>query len=84
MMFMLLLDCDGAGFDENPAPETARILREVADALDGGGTSTDTHPLPSAIAAQLRPLRDRNGEDVGQAAYWRYSDVRVPEGVEVP
>ncbi len=59
LQFRLTITCENAAFEEESSPETeiARILRNLADYLDGCG-SLDT----------CTTLRDINGNDVGYAA----------------
>lgn len=50
MKFRLEIECDNAAFDENPAPEIARILRHVAERVDG-----------ALVCPTMRGARDVNG-----------------------
>ena len=51
MQFTLRIKSDNAAFEEEPITELARILRELADDLEGGN-------FPSSV-------RDYNGNKVG-------------------
>jgi len=62
--FKLFIDCGNAAFceDDYPtessaAPELARILREVADRIEGGD-----------MFGMYRTIHDMNGNDVGRFA----------------
>lgn len=55
MEFKLAINCDNPAFD-NASSEVARILRELADRIDG-------HPHFSAGHSQ--PVMDANGNEVG-------------------
>lgn len=58
MKFKVVIDVENAAFeDENMGTELARILREVADTVDG--TSGETESIWGT-------LRDVNGNKVGQ------------------
>ena len=58
MKFKVVIDVENAAFeDENMGTELARILREVADTVDG--TSGETESIEGT-------LRDVNGNKVGQ------------------
>lgn len=50
--FTLEVSTENAAFDDDPAAELCRILRAVADAIEGG--------------ADEGPIRDANGNTVGQ------------------
>lgn len=50
-MFRLLIETDNAAFDDHPATEIARILRETADKMERGNF--------------INKLRDVNGNTVG-------------------
>lgn len=54
------LSCDNAAFDPDKSVEVARILRDLADRMDG--TTLDLDKV-SWI------LRDLNGNQVGRAVY---------------
>jgi hypothetical protein len=43
--FALTINCTNAAFDDDPRPEIARILRELADRLDGGITQGGVHDV---------------------------------------
>ena len=58
MRFNLHIYTDNAAFEPDPAVETARILREVADRVEKGD-----------ILSHYRTLLDINGNDVGRAAF---------------
>lgn len=53
MKFTLEINCNNAAFEDGATFEIARILRELADDLDAGHSTT--------------VLRDANGNRVGQA-----------------
>jgi hypothetical protein len=65
MTFQLTIHCDNAAFtgdDDDPrtpqeqaAPELARILRRIANQIEGGATE--------------RPVRDINGNNVGHWSF---------------
>ena len=57
MQFRLFIDCDNAAFEDEPAHELARMLRDVAKRLESGD-GFDT----------WRDLRDVNGNVAGKAA----------------
>jgi hypothetical protein len=50
-MLKLAIETTNAAFEGDPAPECARILRAIADALEDGSTGG--------------PIRDVNGNRVG-------------------
>jgi len=56
MRFTITFTCDGAAFDDAPATEIARILREVAKRAERG----DDAPAPGLS------ILDLNGNRVGQ------------------
>lgn len=58
-MFNLFIETENAAFEESPAAEIARILRDVAARLDRYG-------LPDA---EGRPVNDANGNRVGRYTY---------------
>lgn len=58
-MFNLSIETENAAFEESPAAEIARILRDVAARLDRYG-------LPDA---EGRPVNDANGNRVGRYTY---------------
>jgi hypothetical protein len=52
----ITINMDNAAFaDDNAGPEAARILREIADSIDGGG----------GVPRCTEKLRDINGNTVG-------------------
>jgi hypothetical protein len=53
---------DNAAFDEDPAPEIVRILRQLADRIESRGIDDEIL------------LRDINGNRVGQAVITRDDD----------
>ena len=53
---------DNAAFEPDNGTEAARILRELANEMDGG-----TYP----VANWIKPLRDINGNEVGMAKVTR-------------
>jgi hypothetical protein len=55
MTFDLKIETDNYAFDDDPRPEVARILREVADRVEHG-----------IIATGYRNVRDINGNVVGR------------------
>lgn len=60
MKLTITIQMDNAAFeDSNAGPEVARILRNLADDMDEGGSLTS----PGAHAT----LRDINGNTVGKA-----------------
>lgn len=62
MKLKVTITMDTAAFDEeNSGPETARILRDLADECDGRRIS----------AGIVRRLRDVNGNEVGEARVTR-------------
>ena len=56
-MFTLTIATDNAAFTDDPTAETARILRCLADRLEGASPDEDY------------PLRDLNGNRVGKAEF---------------
>lgn len=56
-MFTLKIKTDNAAFEEDPTAECARILRELADRIECASPDEDY------------PLRDVNGNKVGQAVF---------------
>lgn len=56
MKLEVTMDMGNAAFEDQPASEAARILRDLADRLEDGGE----------VGAVLR-LCDYNGNQVGQA-----------------
>lgn len=59
LQFRLTINCENEAFGDNPEPEIARILRSLAARLD---PCYDPDTLATVVT-----LRDRNGNDVGQA-----------------
>ena len=57
MEFSLRITCDNAAFGGDPNAEVARILRALADRLEGASPDEDY------------PLRDVNGNRVGRADF---------------
>jgi hypothetical protein len=57
MKFTLEIDCDNTTFDESPATEVARILRETAGRVEEGVWPGN--------------LRDSNGNTVGSFRFFR-------------
>jgi hypothetical protein len=57
MAYSIRIETDNAAFDPDPGPEPARILRKLADRLEGGAD----------LAESIR-LMDYNGNTVGFAA----------------
>ncbi len=57
MILKITIKMDNAAFDPDSGTEAARILRELADKLDGGDVLPDTSI----------PLLDVNGNKVGRA-----------------
>lgn len=72
MQFNVQMTCDNDAFAEDPNPEVARILRELADRVERG--EVDNH----IGRTQYRSLFDINGNNVGAASY-----VRTGPGYEV-
>ena len=66
MRYFLELDLDNAAFEDNPGLEVARILREVADRVDGYSFRN-----PRTVS----PLRDINGNRVGQHGTFTAADT---------
>lgn len=62
----LKMEMDNAAFAECNGCEAARILRGVADAIDGLHFDRDTDPYDRIII-----LRDANGNTVGEAKVTR-------------
>lgn len=60
MNFSLTIDCGNAAFDETPASEVARILRELAHRLEQDGVLSSEH-------GNAFRLFDSNGNRVGLA-----------------
>lgn len=60
MKFEMIFDCDNAAFDDAPASEIARILREVAGKVAEGELPEWPHTS--------RPIQDDNGNTIG---HWR-------------
>lgn len=56
-MFVLTIKTDNAAFEDDPTAEVARILRGLADRLEGASPDEDY------------PLRDLNGNCVGEAEF---------------
>ena len=59
-MFELKFDTENAAFDKVPGCEIARILREVADQIDG-----------TTVDGRAVSIIDRNGNHLGYANYSR-------------
>lgn len=57
MKLKITIDLDNAAFEPASGTEAARILRALAERLDGDNLR----------AKDLRPLRDLNGNRVGEA-----------------
>jgi hypothetical protein len=55
MRFTVNMTCDNAAFEEDPAAETARILRDMAQKLEMGQGDNRWHTI-----------LDVNGNDVGR------------------
>jgi hypothetical protein len=53
--FTINMTCDNSAFDDDPAPEVARILRHLADKVENG----DGYD-------QFQTILDINGNDVGR------------------
>ncbi len=67
MDFMVKINCDNAAFADSVAGyELARILRELAAKLEN-----DTGPHPLVPYRAKEPLRDSNGNRVGEAWFPR-------------
>jgi hypothetical protein len=61
MILNVLIDASGnAAFEDYPGAEFARILRKIADSFDA-----------EDLRYGMRPLRDRNGNTVGQRTFGR-------------
>jgi len=69
MTFTLKVDCDNAAFEDDPAPELARILREVADGIESG------EPRFAGWQGWFQTIHDVNGNDVGRFALKRGGDL---------
>lgn len=63
MRLTVTIEATGAAFDDNPAPELARILRELADRIEPQEAGT--------LPGWLPILRDLNGNRCGVAAFVR-------------
>lgn len=62
MKFKLEIECDNAAFEPHPTYEIARILRRLADDIDGAPATA------LELAGWIGPkLRDISGNQVGQA-----------------
>jgi len=57
MTLTIKINCDNAAFDDNEAGEIARILRDLANRIDGYG----------AVGGMDRILHDINGNRCGTA-----------------
>lgn len=57
MKYTIKIECDNAAFEDVPGNEIARILRELADKVDGGQDPTDCDAT----------VYDYNGNRVGEA-----------------
>jgi hypothetical protein len=66
----LKLDCDNAAFEENRAGEIARILRRLADRVEGDGAAA----LASGHLAIGGRLFDINGNSCGE---WEAKPRRI-------
>jgi hypothetical protein len=55
--FTVQIRCNNAAFDPDPAPEVARILREISDKINREG-----------LSGFFETIRDVNGNDVGAFA----------------
>lgn len=62
MKLKISITMDNAAFDPDNGTEAARILRRLADEIDGGN-----YPARSLV----KPLLDINGNQVGQAKVTR-------------
>jgi hypothetical protein len=62
MKFTINMTCDNAAFEDEPAPEVARILRSIANKLD----ERDGYD-------KYQTILDVNGNDVGR---WRLGEDR--------
>lgn len=67
------LGCDNAAFDDDPTAEVARILRALADRMEGASPDEDY------------PLRDANGQRARMVFGDRAQDsaVTVPAGCRI-
>ena len=57
MNLTIKIDCGNAAFDDDPTAEVARIIRALADRMEGASPDEDY------------PLRDINGNKVGAAVF---------------
>lgn len=65
MDFVVKINCDNEAFADSVAGyELARILRNLADKLEA-----DTGPHPMMPTRAREPLRDINGNRVGEAYF---------------
>jgi hypothetical protein len=87
MNFILRLSVDTDAFTPTPYPETARILREIADRLDGVVTAPPRHARHPSDAlgdygdrqggwtGHYQTAFDRDGQDVGRYAFKADDDL---------
>lgn len=59
--FIVSIGTDNSAFDDSPGIELARILRSLADCVDGADVAT-------VVAFDAFGLRDVNGNTVGSVA----------------
>jgi len=72
MRFYLYIDL--AAFEDAPAIEVAKSLRDVADLLDGGRRMRFSSPHPHFAPGHEQPMHGSNGNEVG------YFGVNGPAG----
>ena len=58
MTFTVRIGLENAAFEQDPASETARIIRALADRIEAGDFPAEDEPMS---------LRDWNGNRVGEA-----------------
>lgn len=62
MKFTVQMTTDNEAFDGNMAPETARILREIAGRIERDGVDEEQ-------GGTFTTIHDANGNDVGRWAF---------------
>jgi hypothetical protein len=63
----IFMNMENAAFEDAPSVEAARILRELADRLDGGRRRDYSSPHPHFSPGHDQALHDINGNEVGFA-----------------
>jgi hypothetical protein len=73
MLFKLQIETGNAAFQDNPGQEIARILREVADQIEGHGPRTSLCPAwfnnGQEQGWQTAHVLDGNGNRVGHHSH---------------